>query len=230
MSASREQIAPLALSALQSPSGDEGEAAAVASKQSRLRRRRRCLICGGCCGAFLVVLAIVIVVLAFTVFRVRDPEITVNSVSVQRVAVDLPALSFAPQQFFSLNLTLLVDLSIKNPNAASVRFGPSTTAVYFNGRELGVARGPPGNSRAHRTFRMNVTVDIMAERVVGDVQLLGELTSGVLPVTTSTRLGGRVKLLGVIRRHVDVTMNCSLSIDLASQSVQQQNCDRDVRL
>ncbi|KAG6480356.1 uncharacterized protein LOC122019612 [Zingiber officinale] len=228
MSASREQIAPLALSSTQSPAGEEGEVAA-ASKPSRLRRRRRCLICGGCCGVFLVVLAVVIVVLALTVFRVKDPEITVNGVTVQRVAVG--GLSFAAlQPSFSLNLTLLVDLSVKNPNAASVRFGPSTTAVYFHGRDLGVARGPPGNSRAHRTFRMNVTVDIMAERVVGDAQLLQEVLGGVIPVTTSTRLGGRVKLLGVIRRHVEVTMNCSLTIELANQSLRQQDCDREVRL
>lgn len=229
MSASREQIAPLALSSPQSLTGEEGEAE-VASKRSRLRsvRRRRCLICGGCCGVSLVVLAVVIVVLAFTVFRVRDPEITINGLTLQRVAVGPP--SALSQQFFSLNLTLLVDLSVKNPNAASVRFGPSTTTVYFHERRLGEAYGPAGNSRAHRTFRMNVTVDIMAERVMADAQLLQELVGGVIDVTTSTRLGGRVKLLGVIRRHVDVSVNCSLAIEVASQSLQQQNCDREVRL
>ncbi|THU57405.1 hypothetical protein C4D60_Mb03t03180 [Musa balbisiana] len=127
-------------------------------------------------------------------------------------------------------MTVVADVSVKNPNAASVRFGASTTAIYYRAREMGVAYGPPGTARARRTFRINVTVDVIADRILGDANLFDDLAAGSIAVTTATKVGGRVRVLGVFKHHVDVMMNCSITMAVANQSIVGQNCNQKVRL
>ncbi|WOK97204.1 hypothetical protein Cni_G05912 [Canna indica] len=192
------------------------------------RSRRRCLICGGCCAAVLIILAVIILVLALTVFRVRDPVMTMNHLTIQRLSAGLGDV-FSSQPL-ALNLTIVPDISIKNPNAVTFRFDATTTGLYYRGGEIGIAYGPPGTARAHRTIRMNLTVDVLADRVLDDRNLFDDLRAGSIPVTSSTMVGGRVKLLGVIKHHVELIMNCSFTLAVANQSILDQSCKRKIRL
>ncbi|CAL9120979.1 uncharacterized protein LOC135650684 [Musa acuminata AAA Group] len=214
---------PLAVS-IKHPTSDEEDLAPMPIR----RHRRRCLIYGGSCAAVLVILTVVIGALALTVFKVKEPIMTMNSVTVQRLAIASGTPSSTAQPF-AINMTVVADVSVKNPNAASVRFGASTTTLYYRAREMGVARGPPGTARAHRTFRLNVTVDVMADRIFGDANLFDDLAGGSIAVTTSTTVGGRVQVLGLFKHHVDVTMNCSITMAVANQSIVDQNCAHKVR-
>ncbi|RRT81594.1 hypothetical protein B296_00012663, partial [Ensete ventricosum] len=227
MSTDTEQATPLAVGTKR-PDNDEELPAASATRR-RSRFQGRCLICGGFCAAILIIIAIVIVVLALTVFKVKEPVMTMNSVTVENLAINFGTPS-SSSQLFAVNMTVVADISVKNPNAASVRFGASTTAIYYRAREMGVAYGPPGSARAHRTFRINVTVDVMADRILGDANLFDDLAAGSIAVTTATKVGGRVKVLGMFKHHVDVMMNCSITMAVANQSIVGQNCNQKVRL
>ncbi|CAL9170721.1 unnamed protein product [Musa hybrid cultivar] len=228
MSTDTEQATPLAVGTKRPDNDEELPAASMTRRRSRLQGR--CLICGGSCAAILIIIAIVIVVLALTVFKVKEPVMTMNSVTIEKLAVNFGAPSSSSSQLFAINMTLVADVSVKNPNAASVRFGASTTAIYYRAREMGVAYGPPGTARAHRTFRINVTVDVMADRILGDANLFDDLAAGSIAVTTATKVGGRVRVLGVFKHHVDVMMNCSITMAVANQSIVSQNCNQKVRL
>ncbi|XP_010916767.1 late embryogenesis abundant protein At1g64065 [Elaeis guineensis] len=225
MSAEQEHITPLATAAVDHPTSDEKDPSITTPTppSSRRRRRRRCLICCGSCTALVVVIAIVLVIITVTVYKVKEPVMTMNSVSIKNLNLSLGSS-------LNINMTVVADVSVKNPNAAFFRFGESTTALYYRAREVGVAYGPPGTAGARKTFRINVTIDVMADRLLSDPSVIGDLAAGKLDVTTSTKVGGRAKIFLIIKRHVDVMMNCSMTMAVSNQSILAQSCNQRVWL
>uniref|UniRef100_A0A7N1A0G0 Late embryogenesis abundant protein LEA-2 subgroup domain-containing protein n=1 Tax=Kalanchoe fedtschenkoi TaxID=63787 RepID=A0A7N1A0G0_KALFE len=128
------------------------------------------------------------------------------------------------------NITLTAHVIVKNPNIASFRYPNTTTMLYYHGNVVGEARGPPGKARAQRSQRITATVDLITGRVMADPNLLTDVASGTLVVGSFTRVGGRMRLLRFVQRHVVVTMNCTVTISVATRSIQQQKCKRHVKL
>ena len=126
-------------------------------RQGHKKLMKRC----ACPLASLLLLAIVIIVLIFTVFRVKDPVITMNSIKITKLQL-VNTMSQQP----GANMSLVADVSVKNPNVASFRYSNTTTSLYYHGVIVGEARGPPGRAKARRTLRMNVTIDVITDRVV----------------------------------------------------------------
>nr|XP_010925985.1 uncharacterized protein LOC105048386 [Elaeis guineensis] len=226
MSADREHITPLA-TADRPTSDEEDPTTTTTPPRSSHLLRRRCLVCCGSCAALVAVIAVVLVIVALTVYKVKDPVITMNSVSIENLDIKTGSSLTSP---LAVNMTVVADVSVKNPNAVSFRFGKSTTAVYYQAREIGVAYGPPGTAGAHKTFGLNVTVDVMADRLLSDTNLIGDLAAGKLDVSTSTRFGGRVKIFLIIKHHVDVMMNCSVTVAVSNMSILSQSCNQRVWL
>lgn len=202
--------------------GDVEDAAARRSTQY-LRRRRCALCCCGCCVTTVVITALTVLVLAVTVFRVKHPRITMNSVT-------LAALSGAgPSGTLAANSTLAADVSIRNPNVASFRFSLSETEVYYEGRTVAVARVPAGRIGAHRTARVNVTVDLLADRLARAVDGGGLVMGREYEFTTYTEMSGTVRVLGVYRKELEIRMNCSVTVEVggAASVLVSRHRDRD---
>ncbi|KAL3615676.1 hypothetical protein CASFOL_041337 [Castilleja foliolosa] len=216
-----DQARPLAPAADRLISSDYDES----SSPRKTRRRRQWVKCCAIAAALLLIKAAVIVALIFTVFKVKDPVIQMNGVAVERL--DLVSGTTMPRP--GSNMTLNADVSVKNPNYASFRYQNTTTAIYYRGVVIGEARGPPGRARARRTMRMNVTVDVMTDRVISQPGLGSDISSGLLTMSSYTVVGGRVKIL-MIRKHVTVRMNCSMTVNISSQAIQQMKCRRKVKL
>ncbi|EMS54003.1 hypothetical protein TRIUR3_25281 [Triticum urartu] len=82
-----------------------------------LRKRRRCLLCcGGCCVATAVIVGILILALSLTVFKVKDPRLTMNGVSLAALRSG-PGTGLADP--VATNATLTADVSIENDHIAS---------------------------------------------------------------------------------------------------------------
>lgn len=94
---------------------------------------------------------------------------------------------------------------------------------------IGEARGPPGKSKARRTMQMNITVHIITSRLITHPMLTDDISGGLLPMTTYTRVGGRVKILKLIDKYIVVKMNCSMSVNTTSRTIQDQKCKRKVQ-
>lgn len=197
-------------------SGDLGGDVEVARPHKPSKRRRYAVRCCACCGATVVVLGLVVLILALTVFKVKDPVMTMNSVAVEGVDVGLGEQN----RPLSINATVTADLSIKNPNAASFRFRNSTTEFYFQGQTVGLAYAPSGTAKAHRTVRMNVTVDVFADRVMAAAAAYPNVTLGALlgnvvsiDLRSYTAVSGRVSVWGIYKRNLDVRMNCTMTLE-----------------
>jgi len=173
--------------------------------------RRHRLVCLSCCAGILAVIAITVLVLSFTVYKVREPTMRLNSVNFGDL--DL-----------SKNMTVIADVSVKNPNVLPFKFNSSKTSLLYRSREVGLAYGPPGNVGARGTLRTNVTVDVITDRLLNDSNFMGDVGNGSLGIQTSTMVGGKVTILGIFKRHVDVMMNCTVSVSIASQTILEQHC------
>ncbi|KAI9174796.1 hypothetical protein LWI28_022837 [Acer negundo] len=181
------------------------------SAQSNLRRKKLYIQCCGCLTVLLLIPVVVIIVL-FTVFHVKNPGIRMNSVSIQRQLEVIDG---------GQNMTLLVDVQMKNPNYASFKFGNATTVVYYDGVAVGEGRIPAGMAKARRTLRMNVTVDIVPEKVLMVQRLRSDnMSSETLNFSSYTRIVGKVKMLKIIKKNVVVVLNCSFTYNVTSQAIQ----------
>ncbi|KAI3449221.1 hypothetical protein Pfo_005886 [Paulownia fortunei] len=214
-----EQVRPLAPAA-DRPTSSDDEATAVTGI-----RRKRWLKCCGCVAAALLIEAVVVVILIFTVFKVKDPIIRMNKVTV--LTLELANGTNTPRP--GSNMTLNADVSVKNPNFASFKYQNTTTTLFYHGAVIGEARGPPGSARARRTMRMNITVDVITDRILSQPDLGADYSSGLLTMSSYTQVGGRVKML-IIKKHVTVRMNCTMTINITSQAIQKQKCRRKVKL
>ncbi|XWS35842.1 hypothetical protein CRYUN_Cryun20dG0030800 [Craigia yunnanensis] len=216
----RDQVRPLA-PASDLPSSDDGEAALHLKKV----RRRKCIKCCGCIAALMIIQAVVIIILVFTVFRVKDPVIKMNGVTVTRLEL-INGTTPKPGS----NISLIADVSVKNPNIASFKYRNTTTTLYYYGTVVGDARGAAGSAKARRTMRMNISVDMITDRLLASPNLVADVNSGTLTMSSYSRIGGRVNMLNIIKRHVTVKMNCSMTVNISSQAIQEQKCKRKVDL
>ncbi|KAI3468675.1 hypothetical protein Pfo_025338 [Paulownia fortunei] len=222
MAEKKEQVKPLAPAA-HPIDIDEHHAFPV---EFTTRPYQKCIKCCGCSAAILLILVMIVLTLMLTVFRVKDPFMTMNSVKIDGLDI-FNSSTISPQ---GLNLTVVADVSIKNPNVASFKFDSTTTNVYYNGSVVGEVRTPSGQARARRTLRMNVSVDVMVDEILEVARFKSDLVAGILPLSTYTRISGKVKITDVIRRSVVVKMNCTMNVNISSQAIQDRNCRRRISL
>lgn len=216
----KEQIKPLTV--------ETGEAGpATAKRPSSLLqgpRNWRCVVlCGGCCSAVVAVIGLIMLVLALTVFKVKDPVLTLNNMYIDNLQVSLST----PNHPISINATLIADMSIKNPNKAALQFDSSATKFYYMGETVGVGYAPWTEVPVERTARMNVTVNVFVNQVAVLANATGSVVAhGYVNLTSSTDVRARVSVIGVFNRGIGVVMNCSMSLDvpLSSQQVKYRVC------
>ncbi|MED6135731.1 hypothetical protein PIB30_049425, partial [Stylosanthes scabra] len=211
-----DQARPLAPSRDQQSSSDEEEAL----KNKRLKRIK---LCGCVSGISFLIFVIVFVILALTVFKVKEPIITTNSVTLANLDFTTNLNQMPPS--VKVNMSLLLDMSIKNPNSVSFKFGEGTTAISYREVNVGEAKNPPGIAKADKTFRMKVTADVLADRLANRPELVSDFLSGHLTLNTYTEISGRAKIL-IIKKHVDIKMSCTVNVDISSKEVQDMNCKR----
>ncbi|KAJ7944979.1 Late embryogenesis abundant protein [Quillaja saponaria] len=203
-----DQIKPLAPSSFHLRS-DEGEA--IILKKQQLRRRR-CIQCCGCVTALFLILAVTFIVLLFTVFHVKEPVLRMNRVDIVNVTTN--------------NITVIAQVSVKNSNAASFKFSNTTTTIYHNGTVVGEGKTPPGIAKARRTLRINVTVEIMPEKILAT----GGLSKEALNMSSYTRIDGKVKILNIVKKKVVVKMNCTMEYNITNQEIQTQYCQNHIKV
>lgn len=215
-----EQVRPLT-SSTDRPRNDEEEGPVNLKKT---RCRKFFIYFCGCITALVLIIAIVIVILIFTLFRAKDPVIKLNGVTVSQL--QLMNNSNIPNP--GTNISVIADISAKNPSVASFKFSNTTTTLFYRGIAIGEARAPSGRSKARRTVRMNVSVDIMTDQLMSSPNLSSELGSGLLNLTSNTKVPGRINMLDIFRRHVTVKMTCSTIFNISSMQLQSIKCKQKV--
>ncbi|CAN4111526.1 unnamed protein product [Withania somnifera] len=224
--AEKDQVRPLA-PASDRPLSSEDDETTLHKKRFH---QRRCFKYCSCVSTFLFLVAIILIILIFTVFKVKDPIIRMNGVTVEKIDLVNNSGTILPMPKPGSNMTIKADISVKNPNYSSFRYNNTTTSIFYRDTVVGEARGPPGKSKARRTTRMNVTIDIITDKILSHPGLQDDISTGLFTMNSYTRVGGRVKLLNMIKKHVVVKMNCSITVNITSQAIQDQKCTKKVKL
>ncbi|KAI8569685.1 hypothetical protein RHMOL_Rhmol02G0296500 [Rhododendron molle] len=224
MAEKQEQVKPLAPASHRQYFTDNNDT--VLPPDSKKQRHRNYVQCCGCIVALMLIQAVVLLVLIFTVFRIKDPNLKMNSVRISGLdSTNLSSLTALT------NITVTADVSIKNPNVVAFKFSNvTTTKVYYGGVEVGEGGNQPGVVAAQRTLRLNVTVELAVGKFLGVPRLVRDLTFGELNVSTYTRVGGKVKILGLFKKNVVVKMNCTMSVNVTSRVIGDQSCWQGVSI
>ncbi|XWS13169.1 hypothetical protein CRYUN_Cryun36dG0014600 [Craigia yunnanensis] len=196
------------------------------SVASGLNRRRKCRnICFGVMGV-LIFSIILIVILAFTVFKAKRPVTTIDSVSLYNLkfSVDLARLQAL------LNASLNVDLSIKNPNKVGFKYTDSAAQLNYRGQQVGEVPIPAGKISADETVPMNLTLTIMADRLVSDSKFFSDVSGGELPLNAFAKISGKVNVFKLFKIHVVSSTSCDFTVFLSNSSVGNQDCKYKTKL
>ncbi|KAL1827114.1 hypothetical protein ACET3Z_005526 [Daucus carota] len=200
----------------------------VATPRSSSRKQslqRRCWLCCAFTSTLIFITGIVLLILFLTVFKVKKPTVSFTSLTIAGLeGVNLFNLGN------SANLTVVVDVSVKNPNVASYKFKNGTTEMYYKKVQVADAHIPSGNAKARKTMHMNVTADFMLSNIASVDGLVSDLMNGSLPLQTSTSLKGKVNIINIVKKKVAVKVNCSLTFLIANQTLQDLKCKSDVDL
>lgn len=184
------------------------------------RSRRSKLICWGwVIFSAIFVLGLVIVVLGFTVFKTRRPTTTFNSVSLKDFHLSVDILSLR----VLLNASLDAAIIVTNPNrVAAFQFDNSRAVLEYRGRVVGEVPMPGGKLGARQSVPMNITLTLMADRLLLDPNLYSDVVSGTLPLTTYTKISGYEWLLFKI--YMVSYSTCDLYVDIDKRSLANQTC------
>ncbi|KAG6551354.1 hypothetical protein Mapa_007140 [Marchantia paleacea] len=173
---------------------------------------------------FIIVVVIIIVVLALTVFKVRDPEVTVNSLELTSFSLTFPPSG--PMLSFVLD----IDVTVKNRNHASFKYQASTAYLYYRSVGIGSAPISAGKVGARSSTVIATQVTIDASAFIGNPNLPSDITAGVIPLLVTTSLPGQINVASIVKHHATSTANCQLSIFTQTATVGALTCNYKLKL
>ncbi|CAJ1813658.1 unnamed protein product [Sphenostylis stenocarpa] len=170
------------------------------------------------CAVILVLLLLVL--LAFTVLKPHQPISTVDSIQIEDMNLSMDIFEMS----IDVNVTLEVDVSIYNRNKFGFEYHNSSAQLFYKEELIGEGPIPNGEILAEETKGMNLTLTIMADRLVSNSEIKNDVASGSIPLNTIVRMFGTVKVLGFIKFDVASTSSCDFNLDISSRKVVNNNC------
>ncbi|KAI3879670.1 hypothetical protein MKX03_011996 [Papaver bracteatum] len=131
-----------------------------------------------------------------------------NSVKLDGIHISLDV----PNLGVDLNVTLSLDLSVKNPNKARFKYGNGSSLLYYKGDVVGEAGIPDGEISPGETIGLNTTLAILVDRLISNSDVYSDLMSGMFPVRTYTKISGRVSVLKIFKHHMVSYSSCDVSL------------------
>lgn len=179
-------------------------------KDHKFYKRKKLYIAIG----ILILLVLIIVILAVTVFKPKYAMTTVNAIHLK----DVHARLKFPRLGVDLNVSLVLDVSVKNPNPPSFKYKNSSAYLYDKGSLVGEAEIPQGQISTKEKKHLDVILTILANRLISTSGLYSDVVAGMLLFQTTNRIYGKVKVLN-FRHHLVTYSFCDLSIDVWNQTL-----------
>ncbi|XP_057810549.1 late embryogenesis abundant protein At1g64065 [Salvia miltiorrhiza] len=179
------------------------------------RSRKKCL---AYVAAFVVFQTAIILLFALTVMKIRNPKVRFNAMDV------VETFTFNNGTATSVSMRLLAQLTIKNTNFGHFKYDESSLVILHRGVPLGEAVIPRGRTRAKKTQKVEVSVNVNTTRASGS-ELRSEINSGVLKLSSQATLNGKVHLMKVIKKKKSGEMKCDWDVNLGTKQVENLKCN-----
>ena len=199
---------------------------AAAKKAESPKKHKRRNICLGVTAAVILFIFLLLLILGLTVFKPKQPTTTVDSTSISglKVSLDIARLSVL------VNVSLDIDLSIKNPNEVSAKYKDTSAFLNYRGQVVGQVPIPAGKISADSTQPMNVTLTLLADRLLSDSQLFSDVMAGAIPFNTLTKISGKVSIFNLFKVQFTSTTRCDLVVFVSNSTIGDQKCKYKTKL
>ncbi|KAH1075160.1 hypothetical protein J1N35_027488 [Gossypium stocksii] len=124
-----------------------------------------------------------------------------------------------------LGTILLTFITVKNTNFGDFRFDNTTGSVSCGLVVVGEFKIPTGRAHARKTKRLNVSVDVSSVRVPNTTSLSGNISSGILELSSHVKLSGKLNIMNIMKRRRHPEMTCFMKLNLTGSSVHDLTCD-----
>ncbi|KAF5734333.1 hypothetical protein HS088_TW16G00782 [Tripterygium wilfordii] len=183
---------------------------------------------------FLIFVVIVLLIVYFTVFKPKEPKISVS-------AVQLPSFSVSNN---NVNFTFSQYVSVQNPNRAAFSHYDSTLQLLYSGSQVGFMFIPAGKIEAGRTSLMAATFSVQSFPLSSSSSAAAAATVNPVPnfpdgfgagingnrlgpsieIESRLEMAGRIRVLHVFAHHVKSKTGCRVSIAVSDGSVLSFHC------
>ena len=171
---------------------------------------------------FLVIVTIMIVTLFMTIFKPKNPEITVHPVG-------LEDFQFSLSPNLTINVTLGMIITIRNPNYGSFQYINSTSYVKFHDTVVAEVPIEAELVPARSQINVNTSADFMVAKLINDPNFLSDVLGGTLNFTSTIALPGKARMLNIIKLKATSYSTCDISVNISSRNV-DTNCKSKIKL
>ncbi|XP_077251309.1 uncharacterized protein LOC143890487 [Tasmannia lanceolata] len=169
---------------------------------------------------FLIFVAIVILIIFFSVFKPKDPRISVNAVQLPSFSVTNGTVTFTFSQY----------ISVRNPNRAVFTHYDSTLQLLYSNNQVGFMFIPAGKIASGKTQYMSATFSVnsfpfaVSPAGLEEHGLDGFHVGPSLVIESRLSVEGRVRVLHFFTHHVEAGAGCRVSISVTDGSVLGFHC------
>jgi len=193
----------------------DAEAATAKSEELRRQKRKKWLIYG---LAFVVFQTAIIVLFSLTVMKVKTPKFRVRSATYNNT-FDVPQPA---NSSFAINMN--AQFGVKNTNFGPYKYDSATVYFYYNDIPVGSAVIPKSKANFLSTKKINVAVDLTSANASSNGDLATALNSGILSLTSKSRLNGKVELMLIFKKKKSVDMSCTMDVHTSNRELQNVKC------
>ncbi|KAK9293296.1 hypothetical protein L1049_021288 [Liquidambar formosana] len=187
------------------------ESATTLSKELRRKRNMKRL---AYFAAFAVFQTIVILVFSLTVMRIKSPKFRVQSARIENLTTINGALS----------MTFYAQVGVKNTNFGHFKYENSTIAFAYRGIPVGEATVVKARAKARSTKKIDVIADLASSILSSNSEFASDISVGILPLTSQSRLNGKVHLMKIMKKKKSTQMNCTMEVNIVAQTIQNLKC------
>ncbi|CAJ1979030.1 unnamed protein product [Sphenostylis stenocarpa] len=180
----------------------------MASKDLRIHLSKNHNLIKICLGvSALLIIILVIVLLIFTIFKPRNPTVSVHPLHLEHFQLLSPNSSIAP---------LGLVITIENPNYASFKHGNCSGYVKYRG--IVIAEAPFGarSYPARSTTNVTTTADIETAKLINDPNFWSDIAGGVFNLTSEAKISGKVSMIKIIRLKAKIYLSCGISLNITA--------------
>ncbi|CAH2078122.1 unnamed protein product [Thlaspi arvense] len=175
---------------------------------------------------FIVFVIIAAVTVYLTVFRPRDPEISVTNVKVPSFSVANSSVSFTFSQFSA----------VRNPNRAAFSHYNNKIQLFYYGNRIGFIFIPAGEIESGRTKRMSATFSVQSFPLAPSASRISAVDFGAglaevdkrggstVEIESKLEMAGRVRVLGLFTHGIAGKSNCRIAISTIDGSIVAVRC------
>ncbi|KAK8657506.1 hypothetical protein V6N13_035737 [Hibiscus sabdariffa] len=181
-----------------------------------------------CCAVtaiFIAIVAIVFLVLGLTVFKPKNPEITVYPLGLEDIGFGLRGVL----NMSAINASVPMVVAIRNRNYGSFKFKNTTGFINYRGNV--VATVPIEQSLVPARGKLNISTvaDFMVDRLILTSTFWADFSTGSVNLSSDATVHGKVTMFKVLKIHASVPSTCDISIFIKSLTV-QSICKTEIKL